>query len=83
MTNCACGNHIPTERLQLGYKVCTTCGDKFAIKNKKFGYVHYGHKTSGSIVLTSKDGLNNYKKVSYRKNKGCNLAYASRLSTTF
>lgn len=83
MYKCGCGNEIVSERYLLGYKVCLPCGEKHAQSNKKFGYLHYGHKTAGAIVLTSKKGFDNYKKVSYRKNKGSNMGYASRLTTAF
>jgi len=83
MIHCMCGNEIHSERYNLGYKVCLTCGDKIAAKNRKFGYICYGHKTAGSIVIDSRKAVDNYKRVSYRKNKGSNMAYASRLSTTF
>lgn len=82
MTNCVCGNQIPLERLELGYKFCVVCGDKIAAKNKKFGYVCYGHKTAGSIVVATKAAVDNYKKVSQRKGKRSNMAYASKLTTT-
>ncbi len=36
MINCGCGKEIHPERHALGYKVCLDCGDKHAIKNKKF-----------------------------------------------
>ena len=80
---CGCGNDIHPERYDLGYKVCLSCGEKFASNQKKFGYVHYGHKTAGAIILTTKKGFDNYSKVSYRKNKGSNMGYASRLCTSF
>jgi hypothetical protein len=83
MTNCACGNEIPQERIDLGYKVCVICGEKFAKAKRPVGYMSYGHKTAGAIVITTKSGLDNYKKVSYRQNKGSNMGYASRLSTQF
>ena len=83
MKNCGCGNEIPEERLNLGFKVCITCGEKIALKKKPFGYVRYAHKTAGSIVITSKAGFDNYSKVSYRMNKGSNMGYASRISTSF
>lgn len=83
MIKCGCGNEIHIERYQLGYKVCLSCGDRVAEKNKKFGYLHYGHKTAGAIVLTSKRGFDNYSKVSYRMGKASNMGYASRLSTSF
>ena len=83
MNKCGCGNLIPNERYDLGFKICLTCGDKIAHKKKPYGYVHYGHKTAGSIVVTSKAGFENYSKVSYRMNKGSNMGYASRISTSF
>lgn len=81
--NCGCGTEIHPDRYALGYKVCLKCGEKSASKNKPFGYVSYGHKTAGAIVITSKAGFDNYAKVSYRKNKGSNMAYASRMTTSF
>ena len=80
---CVCGNDIHPERYALGYKICLSCGEKFAQKKTPRGYMHYGHKTAGTIVITSKAGFDNYAKVSYRKNKGSNMGYASRLSTSF
>jgi hypothetical protein len=44
MINCGCGNEIHPERVELGYKVCLNCGDKAPLKNKKYGYMHFGHK---------------------------------------
>lgn len=81
--NCGCGNSIHPERYALGYKICLKCGEKSASNKKPFGYVSYGHKTAGAIVITSKAGFDNYSKVSYRKNKGSNMGYASRLTTSF
>lgn len=83
MKNCGCGNSIPDERLTLGFKVCLPCGERIAQKKKPYGYVHYGHKTAGSIVVTTKAAFDNYSKVSYRMNKGSNMGYASRISTSF
>ena len=53
MIKCGCGNDIHPERYELGYKICLTCGDKVAQKHKKFGYISYGHKTAGAIVVTA------------------------------
>lgn len=83
MYKCSCGNVIHSERFFLGYKICINCGEKSAQRKRPMGYMHYGHKTAGSIVITNDDGLKNYKKVSYRKCKGSNMGYASRLSTSF
>jgi hypothetical protein len=83
MIQCGCGNEIPQERFDLGYKICTTCGEKIAQSRKPVGYISYGHKTAGAIVVTTQSGLDNYKKVSYRKNKGSHMGYASRLNTQF
>lgn len=79
--NCGCGNSIHPERLLLGFKVCVICGEKLAQQKKKFGYVSYGHKTAGAIVITSKAALDNYKKVSSRMAKGSNMGFASRVGT--
>lgn len=83
MINCGCGKEIHPERHALGYKVCLSCGDKHAVNNKKYGYVSYGHKTAGAIVVTSKKAFDNYTKVSYRMGKSSNMGYASRLTTSF
>jgi hypothetical protein len=80
---CGCGNEIVSERYQLGYKVCLSCGEKFAQKQAPRGYLHYGHKTAGTIVLTTQAGFSNYKKVSSRMAKGSNMGYASRVGTAF
>jgi hypothetical protein len=81
--SCGCGNDIHPERAALGYKICLACGEKAALKKRPFGYLHYGHKTAGAIVVTTKAGFENYSKVSYRMNKGSNMGYASRLTTSF
>jgi hypothetical protein len=83
MIHCGCGNEIHPERYELGYKICMSCGEQSAKRNQKYGYLHFGHKTAGSIVITSKKAYDNYAKVSYRKGKASNMAYASRLSTSF
>jgi len=83
MNVCGCGNKISEERSILGYKICLSCGEEIARNKSPYGYIHYGHKTAGSIVITSKRGFQNYQKVSYRKNKGSNLAYSSKLTTQF
>jgi hypothetical protein len=81
MINCGCGNSIHPDRLALGFKVCVICGEKFAQAKKKFGYVSYGHKTAGAIVITSKAAFENYKTVSSRMAKGSNMGFASRVGT--
>jgi len=83
MIKCGCGNKIHPERYELGYKICLSCGEQSAAKQRPYGYLHFGHKTAGSIVITSKKAFENYSKVSYRKGKASNMAYASRLSTSF
>jgi hypothetical protein len=80
---CGCGNPISDERFELGFKICLNCGEKAAQRKKPYGYIHFGHKTAGSIVVTTKSGFDNYSKVSYRKNKGSHMGYASRLTTSF
>jgi hypothetical protein len=83
MHKCGCGNEIHVERYNLGFKICLSCGERIAKNKKPHGYMHYGHKTAGAIVITSKAGFINYNKVSYRKNKGSNMGYASRMTTEF
>jgi hypothetical protein len=83
MIKCCCGKDIHPERYELGYKVCLKCGDAVASKNKKYGYMSYGHKTAGAIVVTNKKAFDNYSKVSYRMGKSSNMGYASRLTTSF
>ena len=80
---CGCGNEIHPERWALGFKICLNCGEKFAAKRKPLGYICYGHKTAGEIVITSKAGFDNYKKISHRQNKGSHMGYASRLTSQF
>ena len=80
---CGCGNSIPPERFALGYKLCVVCGERVAQKKKPYGYMCYGHKTAGAIVVTSKAAVENYKKVSARMNKGSNMGSASRISSSF
>jgi hypothetical protein len=81
MINCGCGKEIHPERYALGFKVCVVCGEKFAQAKKKFGYVSYGHKTAGAIVITSKAAFDNYKTVSSRMSKGSNMGFASKVGT--
>jgi len=81
--NCKCGRSIPEERVELGYQNCVVCGEKVAQMNRPAGYMHYGHKTAGAIVVTSKRGFDNYRKVSHRQAKGSHMGYASRLGTSF
>ena len=80
---CGCGNEIPQERLDLGFKVCVICGEKIANKNRPKGYISYGHKTAGAIVVTSQKGFDNYQRVSQRMAKGSNMASASKVGTSF
>lgn len=80
---CGCGKDIHPERYDLGYKICISCGEKFASVKKPKGFMYYGHKTAGSIVITSSKGFDNYRKVSYRKNKGSHMGYACNIGTSF
>ena len=80
---CGCGNNIHPERVSLGYKICVECGEKVARMKRPVGYMHYGHKTAGAIVITSQTGLKNYKKVSHRRCKGSHMGYASNVGTNF
>jgi len=45
--------------------------------------MRFGKNSAGSIVVTSKQAVDNYLKVSKRMNKGSNMGYASRLTTSF
>ena len=55
---------------------------KSLLKRKKpYGYLNFGHKTAGSIVITNKTMFDQYKAVSYRHCKGSNMASASKQST--
>ena len=81
--HCECGNDIHPDRYALGYTVCLSCGEKIAQAKTPRGYLHYGHKTAGTIVLTTQAGFNNYKKVSSHMAKGSNMSYASRVGTNF
>lgn len=79
---CGCGNEIAGERYALGFKICTVCGEKFAQVKRPHGYVSYGHKTAGAIVITNKTMFDQYKRVSYRHCKGSNMASASKQGTS-
>jgi hypothetical protein len=83
MKTCSCGRFIPIERIELGYRCCVVCGETLARMKRPMGYPHYGHKTAGAIVVTTKAGFQNYAKVSSRKGKNCNMGFASRVGTRF
>ena len=80
---CHCGNQVPPARLDYGLRTCLTCGDREAKSSRPFGYPSYAHKTAGAIVITSKAGFTNYKRVSYRHAKGSNMSSASKAGTQF
>ena len=80
---CKCSREVILERAALEYKTCLSCGEAIAKEQKPYGYVSYGHKTAGAIVVTSKKGFENYSKVSSRMNKGSNMSYASKVRTQF
>lgn len=80
---CGCGRSIPAERAELGFKCCVVCGERFAQSKKRFGYMVYGHKTAGAILVTSQAGFQNYKAVSSRRSKCSNMGSASKIGTLF
>lgn len=52
MNKCHCGEVTPPERLELGLGTCI----KHASNSKKVGFMVYGHKTAGEVVIL--DGKN-------------------------
>ena len=49
---CFCGKIIPEERLEFGFTTCLDCSKE----SKPIGFMVYGHKTAGEIVIIdSKD----------------------------
>jgi len=73
MIKCGCGNEIHPERYELGYKICLSCGDQSAARQKPYGTMIYTHKTGGSIQITNKTLYNVYKKVTHRSGKKSNV----------
>jgi hypothetical protein len=63
---CGCGNPMPHERLELGFKYCVQCAERIN-KPKKRGRMVYEHKTGGYIELMSAESYNDNKKYFTRK----------------
>ena len=55
---CGCGNPMPQERLELGFKYCVSCAEKIN-KPKTRGRMVYEHKTGGFIEIMSNESFNN------------------------
>lgn len=68
-TLCGCGNEIPQERHDLGFKICTSCADACYVKPK--GVMHFDHKTGGSIQILTNEQFQNHRKYNpYGRNTG-------------
>jgi hypothetical protein len=52
VSRCHCGQEIPEERIEMGFNTCIA----HASASKKVGYMVYGHKTAGEVVIL--DGQN-------------------------
>lgn len=48
---CFCGAEIPIERSEAGYATCI----EHSNAKKPVGFMVYGHKTAGEIVIVNKD----------------------------
>lgn len=59
-TICNCGNIIPSERIELGYRFCIKCADRSYVKPK--GVMHFDHKTGGTLQILSVDQFNEHRK---------------------
>ena len=63
---CGCGNPMPRERYELGFKYCVQCAERIN-KPKKKGRMVYEHKTGGYIELMSAESYKDNKKYFTRK----------------
>ena len=65
--NCSkCSGNIPTERLSMGYTICTNC----STEEKKVGHIIYPHKTGAYIQVMDKDTHKELNKLDRRGYKG-------------
>ena len=65
--NCSkCSSSIPTERLSMGYTICTNC----STEEKKVGHIIYPHKTGAYIQVMDKDTHKELNKLDRRGYKG-------------
>lgn len=63
---CGCGNPIEQGRIELGFKICSTCAHQFDTPKKKGRMVYY-HKTGGAIEIMSSQSYSENKKYFTRK----------------
>ena len=61
-----CSSSIPTERLSMGYTICTNC----STEEKKVGHIIYPHKTGAYIQVMDKDTHKELNKLDRRGYKG-------------
>ncbi len=61
-----CSIPIPSERVKLGYTICTNC----STEEKKVGHIIYPHKTGAYIQVLDKDTHNKLNKLDRRGYKG-------------
>jgi hypothetical protein len=66
---CRCGSQIPSERIELGYKICVSCADKSYVKPK--GVMIFGHKTGADIQILTQEQFNEHRRLNpYGRNTG-------------
>lgn len=53
---CGCGNSIPNERANIGYKNCTNCSQS-SYKGKPKGILIWHHKTAPELQIMSNDSF--------------------------
>ena len=61
-----CSTAIPTERINLGYTICTEC----STEEKKLGHIIYPHKTGAYIQVVDKATHDNLNRLDRRGTKG-------------
>ena len=61
-----CSTTIPTERINLGYTICTEC----STEEKKLGHIIYPHKTGAYIQVVDKATHDNLNRLDRRGTKG-------------
>ena len=57
-----CGNEMPSQRLEMGYTICTTC----STEEKVSCHTIYPHKTGGYIQVVSKEQSANLNRLDRR-----------------
>ena len=65
-----CGNEMPSQRLDMGYTICTTC----STEEKVSCHTIYPHKTGGYIQVVSKSESENLNRLDRRGYSGMKKA---------